>query len=142
MTTSPAHALQRALWQRLSADAALTALLGGPHIYDHVPRSAGLPYVTLGDIRSHDWSTQTARGHEHFLMLHVWSERRGRGEVQAIMAALDQALDGADLALVSHRLVNFSLVFWDARREADVGMPPKTVESEQRYGVGRRITDG
>ena len=119
MTLSPAWDLQTALWSALTGDAELVGALGGARIYDHVPQSADFPFVTLGEIRTNDWSTQSAKGHEHFLTLHAWSRARGRKEVQAVMAVLDRLLDGAALTLQDHALVNFSLVFWDARRDRD-----------------------
>ena len=119
MTLSPAWDLQTAVWSALTGDSALTTALGGPHIFDDVPQSTDFPFVTIGEIRTNDWSTQTAKGHEHFVTLHAWSRAKGRKEVQAIMTILDGLLDGAALALQDHSLVNFSLVFWDARRDRD-----------------------
>ncbi|MEM7425189.1 MAG: DUF3168 domain-containing protein [Pseudomonadota bacterium] len=119
MTLSPAWDLQTALWSALTGDAGVLATLGGPHIHDDVPQGADFPFVSIGEIRTNDWSTQSARGHEHFLTLHAWSRARGRKEVQAIMTALDQLLDGAAIPLQDHVLVNLSLVFWDARRDRD-----------------------
>ncbi len=119
MKINPAWDLQSALWQRLTANSALLAILGGPRLYDDVPQTTSFPFVTLGDIRSNDWSTQTQKGHEHFLTLHAWSRAKGRKQVQAILQALEAALDDAALVLQSHRLITFRLVFWDARREPD-----------------------
>ena len=119
MTLSPAWDLQTAVWSALTGDSALTTALGGPHVFDDVPQSTDFPFVTIGEIRTNDWSTQTAKGHEHFLTIHSWSRAKGRKEVQAIMTILDGLLDGAALVLKDHALVNFSLVFWDARRDRD-----------------------
>lgn len=119
MKINPAWDLQSALWQRLTVNPDLLAVLGAPRLYDDVPQSATFPFVTLGDIRSNDWSTQTHAGHEHILTLHAWSRAKGRKQVQAILQALETALDDAALALKSHRLITLRLVFWDARRELD-----------------------
>ncbi len=119
MTASPAWALQAALFAHLAAHADLMALLGGVHLHDDVPEEAVFPYVTLGDTETRDWSTQTRRGHEHRVTLHVWSRHKGRREVQAIIAALDDALDGAAPALDGHVLVNLRTVFWHALRDTD-----------------------
>ncbi|MEG9884633.1 MAG: DUF3168 domain-containing protein [Hyphomicrobiales bacterium] len=119
MTASPAWALQKALFAKLSASDKLTVLLKGKNIYDDVPQQAAFPYLTLGDIRTLDWSTQTRRGHEHRVTLHAWSRQPGRGEIQAIIAAVDHALDDAALGLEDHNLVNLRTIFWHALRETD-----------------------
>lgn len=119
MTASPAWALQTALFQHLAAQSELTALLGGARLYDDVPPGAAFPYVTLGDIETRDWSTQTRAGHEHRVTLNVWSRAKGRREVQAIVAALEDAIDGAAPALDDHVLVNLRTVFWHAMRAPD-----------------------
>lgn len=119
MKINAAWDLQLALWRRLSAHPDLLAVLGGPRLYDDVPQTAAFPFVTLGDIRSTDWSTQDQKGHEHILTLHAWSRAKGRKQVQAILQVLEAALDDAALALQAHRLINLRLVFWDARRELD-----------------------
>jgi hypothetical protein len=119
MTTSPALALQTGLRIALLADAALVAALGGDQVFDDVPREAPFPYITIGDIDTRDWSTQTSRGHEHIVTLHLWSRHRGRKQVQDLIAEVDRILDGADPPLQGHRLVNLSTVFWTAQREPD-----------------------
>ena len=53
---SAGWALQRAMYETLTADAAVTAILGGPRIHDDVPRAAELPYVTIGQSSTRDWS--------------------------------------------------------------------------------------
>lgn len=119
MTINAAWALHTALWQTLSSDEHLSTVLGGPRIYDDVPQAAPFPFVTLGEIRSNDWSTQESRGHEHFVTLHAWSRSAGRKQVQAVLGALETALADAPLTLQDHRLVSVLPVFWDARRESD-----------------------
>ena len=119
MPTSPALALQTGLRTALLADAALVAALGGDQVFDDVPREAPFPYITIGDIDTRDWSTQTSRGHEHIVTLQLWSRYRGRKQVQDLIAEVDRILDGGDPPLQGHRLVNLSTVFWTAQREPD-----------------------
>ena len=119
MPTSPALALQTGLRTALLADAALVAALGGEQVFDDVPREAPFPYITIGDIDTRDWSTQTSRGHEHIVTLQLWSRYRGRKQVQDLIAEVDRILDGGDPPLQGHRLVNLSTVFWTAQREPD-----------------------
>ena len=119
MTTSPAMALQAGLRAALVADSALVTALGGEQVFDDVPRDVPFPYITIGDIDTRDWSTQTLRGHEHTVTLHLWSRYRGRKQVQDLIAEVDRILDGASPPLEGYRLVNLSTVFWTAQREPD-----------------------
>ena len=116
---SASAALRAAIHDALSADGALNALLGGPKIYDEVPREAGFPYVTLGEARVSDFSTGTEPGEEHQVTLHAWSRQGGQREAHLISGALLQALDDAPLTLSEHRLVNLRFAVADVRREAD-----------------------
>ena len=47
--SSSAAALRAAIHDALVADGTLTALLGGPKVYDEPPQGAAFPYVTLGE---------------------------------------------------------------------------------------------
>ncbi len=119
MPTAAAAALRAAIHDALVADAPLTALLGGPRIYDEPPASVVFPYVTLGEARVADWSTGSERGEEHQLVLHAWSRQGGHKEAHLVAGALLQALDDAPLTLTDHRLVNMRFALADVRREAD-----------------------
>lgn len=112
-------ALQQAFHARLTADAPLLALLGGPRIYDDVPQCAEFPYVTFGQSTERDWSTGSEDGREHTVTLHVWSRAHGRKEAVAVLAAARAALHDNSLTLVGHRLVNLRHEFSDARRDTD-----------------------
>ena len=119
MPTAASAALRAAVHDALADDAALTALLGGPKVYDEPPRAAAFPYVTLGETRIADFSTGTESGAEHQLTLHAWSRQGGHKEAHLIAGALLAALDDAPLALTDHTLVNFRFAVADVRREAD-----------------------
>ena len=91
---SASWALQKAIHQRLSTDAALLGLMSGaPRIYDDVPRSPTFPYITHGASTVRDWSTGTDEGHEHIVTLHVWSRGAGRKPVHELLGAIEGALD-------------------------------------------------
>jgi hypothetical protein len=123
MLTVASAALRAAVHDALIADAPLTALLGGPSVFDQAPPSAAFPYVTLGDMRVSDFSAGDAPGKdstlEHQLILHAWSRQGGHKEAHLIAGALLQALDDAPLTLTGHALVNFRFAAADVRREAD-----------------------
>jgi hypothetical protein len=117
--STAAASLRAAIHDTLNADGALTALLGGPRVYDEPPRAANFPYVTLGEARVTDFSTGTEPGEEHQLTLHAWSRQGGHREAHLIAGALLQALDDAPLPLADHRLINLRFAVADVRREAD-----------------------
>jgi hypothetical protein len=116
---SPSWALQLAIHDRLSGDAALRALLGGPAVFDHVPRGAAVPYVTFGAACADDWSTDETTGASHTLILHVWSRATGRSQALAIAAAITDALARTPLDVDGHRLVLFRHEASDFARQAD-----------------------
>jgi hypothetical protein len=111
--------LQKGIYEALAGDATLTGLLGGANIFDRVPHDARFPYVTLGQTADRDWSTGTEEGREHILTFHVFSRAGGAKETQAVIAAIDDALKAAPIALPGHALVNLRFEFSDARRDPD-----------------------
>ena len=117
--STAAAALRAAIHTALTADGALSALLGGPKVYDEPPRGAAFPYVTLGDARVSDFSAGNEPGEEHQITLHGWSRQGGHREAHLIAGALLQALDDAPLAPAGHHLVNLRFALADIRREAD-----------------------
>jgi hypothetical protein len=117
--STAAAALRAAVHDTLVADAPLTALLGGPKVYDEAPAGVAFPYVTLGEARVTDFSTGSERGEEHQLTLHAWSRQGGHKEAHLIAGTLLQALDDAPLSVADHRLVNFRFALADVRREPD-----------------------
>ena len=119
MSTAASAALRAAVHDALAADAALNAVLGGPKIYDEPPRAADFPYVTLGETRISDYSTDDGPGEEHQLTVHAWSRQGGHAQAHLIAGALLQALDDMPLTLTDHTLVNFRFAVADVRREAD-----------------------
>ena len=116
---SASWALQRAIYHRLSSDAGLTRLLGGPSIYDQPPQETSYPYLALGQSVVRDWSTGTETGEEHILTVHVWSRASGMRETQEIMGALRAALNDAALTVEGHRLINLRHEFSDARADPE-----------------------
>lgn len=112
--------LQKAVYAKLSADAALIALLGDPpRIHDDVPAGTILPYVQIGDSTEADWSTASDLGSEHQLTIHAWSRSGGRMEARAILSAIHGALHDAPLAVENNRLVNLRFVLSQVLRETD-----------------------
>jgi hypothetical protein len=111
--------LQKSVYTTLQASASLAALLGGKRIYDAVPQDAVFPYVIIDQMQIRDWSTGTEKGFEHVVLLHVWSHHEGKREICEIGDALRGVLDGAELPLDEHRLVNLSHQYSDLKRDDD-----------------------
>jgi len=119
MPLNPALDLQAAIYGALTGHAGTIAALGGAKIYDDVPQASSFPYVTIGDIETRDWDTQTSVGHEHIVTLHIWSNHRGRKQVQTIIGEIDEVLDDRNLPLQNHQLVNLHVIFWSALRDVE-----------------------
>src|SRR6056297_272253 len=115
----PGWALQKAVWSAVTNDTGVIQALGGPHVYDDVPRRTPLPYVTFGTSEVRDWSTGCEDAHEHVMTLMVWTPARGRKRAAAIMEALRAALHERALILDGHRLVSLRHDYSEVRREED-----------------------
>ena len=105
-----ANSLLQAIFARLSADAALSALVGAGGFYDRLLDRTAMPYLVLGALDSRDYSTASEAGEEHFLTLAIWSDGQGQKQAQTIAARVrallhDQplVLDGAVLVSLLHR---------------------------------------
>ena len=115
MSYGMGEALQTAVFQRLSADPAIGALVGDA-IYDAVP-TGGKPgtYVELGPEDVRDRSDASRGGAEHRFQVSVVTDAAGYGAAKAVAAAISDALDGADLAMSRGRLVGL----WFERARAE-----------------------
>lgn len=121
-TLSSGLALRAALFQRLAADAALGALLGGPKIYDEPPRAAVPPYVALGRVETSDVAGDGAALDEHLISLEVFSREGGLAEALKAADRVVRLLDGAGLSLDGFRLANLAWRFTSADRAATGGL--------------------
>jgi len=117
--TDPAWALQTAVYGALTRNAAVRVILGGPHIYDHVPRKTALPYVTFAGSVMRDASSGSEDAHEHTLTLNVWATATGAKKTAAVMAAVRMALHDRALSLEGHHLVNLRHALSEIRRIGD-----------------------
>jgi hypothetical protein len=112
--------LQKAIFAALAADAELAALIGDPpRVYDDPPGASALPAVQIGDGLESDWSTQTEKGAEHDLTIHVWSRGGGRKEARMILARICGVLHVAELTVDDNTLINLRFVSSQVVRESD-----------------------
>jgi len=119
MSYGMAAALQSAIWQRLSGDAALASLVGGA-IFDAAPQGA-VPdlYVTLGPEDVRERGDATAAGAEHRITVSVVSAEAGFLVAKQTAGAVSDALEGTALSLDRERLVSLSFLRARARRSRD-----------------------
>lgn len=105
MSYGPAAALQAAIYERLAADAALAALVGGA-IHDALPQGAAPDlFVLLGAEQVRAQGDGTGAGAEHRITVSVVSEAAGFLAAKQAAGAVSDALDGAMLSLARGRLV-------------------------------------
>lgn len=115
-------ALQKAIFTRLSADAALGAVIGTPaRLYDGAPPPRSpYPFALFADAREKRIAGAD-RLLEHEISISVWSRHEGRRDVKDAIAAIVSAIDDGTLSLDGYRLVSLRTAFTDIfhRQESD-----------------------
>jgi len=121
MSYAMAAPLQAAVYQLLSTDSALTALVGGA-IHDGLP-AGPLPetYVSLGPEVVRDSSDRDGAGALHRFTVSVISEAEGFAAAKAAAAAIGAALVDATPALSRGRVVGIWFERAQARRTGSAG---------------------
>jgi hypothetical protein len=74
--------LQAAIYQTITADAELSALVRG--VYDSLPQDTEFPYVVIGADTEKPWNSLTEIGREYTVTLHVFSQYPGMRECKQI----------------------------------------------------------
>jgi hypothetical protein len=97
------YTLQQSVYQRLSTDSTLLAMMSA--VYDRPPQGSAFPYITLGEAAITDFSTKTSTGTEQILTLHIWSRGGGRKESALIMERVYALLHQASLSVTGQALV-------------------------------------
>jgi hypothetical protein len=110
MSKSSLNDIQKALYQQMTSDPDLTALITG--VFDYVPDNQAFPYIMISGFIENPWNTFNRNGKEVTATFHIYSDQKGNKEVYTILNRLNQVLDGAALTLDNHSLV--SLQFEDA----------------------------
>lgn len=110
MSYAMAAALQSAVYQALTGNAALTALVGDA-VYDVVPAGALPPvYVSLGPEEARDASDKTGGAARHDFTVSVVAGDSGFHAAKSVAAAVSDALLGTGLTLSRGRLVALNFV--------------------------------
>ncbi len=118
--TSHANALQKAIWQALTGNAALTAKIGSAGVHDRLLPKKDMPYLLVAGFDSTDASCDGAYGEEHRLVLEVWSAADGRAEAQEIAGLVRSVLHAQPLTLTGAVLANLR------HEQTRVSREPKT----------------
>lgn len=101
-------ALQTALYQKLTGDATLMALIEDVH--DHVPEDAHFPYIALSEPDSSDASFLGLQGMETVFPLLIISRARGRKEALTIAARVYALLHDGSMTVSGQTLVQSRFV--------------------------------
>ncbi|MEM1019627.1 MAG: DUF3168 domain-containing protein [Sphingomonadales bacterium] len=99
--------LRAAVRAQLLAQTSVTDVVSG--IYETTPAGAAFPYLTLGDERVRDWSTQTFQGSEHGLLINSWTDEESFASLKALHLILSNVLQIENIALQDHHLAVFFL---------------------------------
>ncbi|PIV76668.1 MAG: DUF3168 domain-containing protein [Rhodobacteraceae bacterium CG17_big_fil_post_rev_8_21_14_2_50_65_11] len=111
-------ALQMAIYNVLSGDGALAAIVGG-HVYDALPPGPLPPlHVTLGPEKVRDRSDVSAGGAEHEISVIVTSSAAGFHAAKEAAAAVSDALLSTPLSLSRGRVARLHFYRAKARRKA------------------------
>jgi hypothetical protein len=114
---SAENALMKAVYARLTGDAALVAQLGAGGILDRLLPRMRLPAIVFAEMETRDYSTATEPGAEHFWTIEVWAEGEGRRAAEVLAARVKLLLADAALTLEGSVLVNLTFQSSRSRRE-------------------------
>lgn len=110
--------VQQAAFAALSAAAAVTAFVS-QRIYDAVPPQPTFPYIEIGETSAVPFDTKSWAGEDASILLHVWSQYRGRKECKQILDAIHATLHEAALTVSGHNFVLCRYQYSDVMRDPD-----------------------
>ena len=120
MTYALGAALQTALYERLTADAELSAMVDGA-VFDTVPEAAPDLFVALGPERAIGFSDVSGDGAIHEFRVSVVTTRGGYYAAKKVAARISDLLVDGDLPLSRGRIVSLRFVRADAKRDEGEG---------------------
>ena len=101
-----ARAMQKAIFETLNSDTALTSIIGADQIFDHQITKANPPYIILSNWQVSDWSTSTEDGEEHGFSVEIWTDDRGRKSAQEIAGIVINLLHDQSPSIENSHIVN------------------------------------
>jgi hypothetical protein len=95
----------------------------GCRVYDYVPEDAALPFVTLGNINAEDKSTKSDDIVHLTVQIHIWSNYKGRYEINRLAEKIINALSEHQLDLSEDDFVSTAqgVDFYESYPEEDSG---------------------
>lgn len=115
------NALMQAVFAQLSADAALTALIGQDRIFDRPVTKAKPPYVLFGPAETRDLAAGGGPAYEHRFSIDAITANEGRRQAEAMGDAIVAALDDARLEPTGAFLVGLAFERSETARERRTG---------------------
>lgn len=114
-----AYKLQVSIFDLLSADPILSAMISG--IYDNPQQIENpiFPFVTIGDDTIEAWDTDTETGFSCEANIHVWSRANHRIETKKIQDAIYSALHRNTFLIDGFTFVGCDLKNQIAQRDQD-----------------------
>lgn len=115
--------LQNAIYDKLDADAALSALIVG--IYDNPSQVTDpsdndlFPFLTIGDTVLRPWDSDTETGTEATNTIHVWSRAGHFIEVKEIQQAVYNILHRGTMVISGAVFIASDYISQDAQRDQD-----------------------
>jgi hypothetical protein len=109
--------VQEAVIAALRGHAPLADAVTG--IFDGPPARARYPYVSMAESVSTDWGTKTARGREVSVAAMLWDDGRRPARMQALMDAVEDAIEGMARDLDGWRVASLVLRRSRMVRDAD-----------------------
>lgn len=89
---SESNALQKLVWETLTGDAAVIAIVGN-RVFDRPPTGAQAPYVCFGPSDMTDDEADCIPGYVEALQIDCWSEAQdGKRECKALVSAVKKCL--------------------------------------------------
>ena len=121
MTYGPIET-QKAIFETLSNDAALTTLLGGTgRIFDHVPDNTPYPYISILMFPWNDRGNYTYEGLEIEFQLSAWvrGDKPGSLSTQLIQKRIDELIHKANISINGWYIISLRRSLIDIRTEDD-----------------------
>ncbi len=103
-------AVQKAIFQALAGNAALTALIGAGRVHDDPPDALRPPYVLIGTIRGRQVAASVEEGEEHRISIAAWSTENGNRQAALMAAAIRKALEIPPVAEAPHVIANIEAI--------------------------------
>ncbi|WP_417667347.1 DUF3168 domain-containing protein [Roseibium sp.] len=109
MSDTPQLALRKGLFERLSASAALSAVLGSGRIFDKSPRGQAFPFLVLESISAEPLLSHPDEGLAHVLRLVALSRGGSRDEALTIAETAGRVLIETPPAVDGQHLVGLQV---------------------------------